>query len=80
MTKPKAQTKVGTSAWPPLLVCCWMLIALLNTTLKENPIIYLTLIGYLAMMVPATAIVLREERRRSRITSSQMDSISPLNE
>lgn len=78
MTKPKAPTKAGTSAWLPLLICCWILIALLNTTLEENPVIYLILIGYLAMLAPATGIMLHEERRHSHVTSSQDDTISNL--
>lgn len=73
MTKHETPPQARSSAWFPLMVTCWVLIALLHTTLEENPVVYLTLVGYLAMLAPTTAIVLYEERRHSYAKSPQDD-------
>lgn len=73
MTKLETPPQTYSSALLPLIASCWVLIALLSTSFEENPVVYLTLVGYLAMLAPATAIVLREERRQSYAKFPQVD-------
>ena len=73
MTKPETPPQALSSAWLPLIASCWALIGLLNISFDENPVVYLTLVGYLAMLAPTTAIVLYEERRQSCAKSPQVD-------
>lgn len=73
MTKPETPPQAFSSAWLPLIASCWALIALLNISFEENPIVYLIFVGYLAMLAPATVIVWLEERRHSYAKSPQAD-------
>lgn len=73
MTKPETPPQALSSAWFPFIASCWVLIALMHTAFDENPVVYLTLVGYLTMLAPTTAIVLYEERRQPHAKSPQAD-------
>lgn len=45
-----------------VLALCWTLIAWLNVTFMENPVVFIVLTGLLIMLTLAAAIVLIERR------------------